>query len=68
MELKLSLVFTTIQPEPLVTLTFEGVGNNVLTPWQVTPNVRLTYNLPKVSQPELIELALGHELEGGDLD
>ena len=32
-EIKLSLLFTTIQPEPVIVLEFEGVGNNVLTPW-----------------------------------
>jgi len=64
----LSLYFTTLEPDPIVLLEFSGVGSSVLTPWQLTPGARLTYTLPKVSQPELIELALGHDQEAGALD
>ena len=64
----LSSHFTTVEAAPIVELAFEGVGSSVLTPWQLTPAARLTYSLPSVSQPELIELALGHDLASGALD
>jgi hypothetical protein len=64
----LSLYFSSIAPDPVVVLEFSGVGGSELTPWLLTPGVRLSYTLPDVPQSELIELALGHDEEGSPLD
>ena len=57
-----------LEPEEDIVVEFVGIGSSVLTPWTVKPNVRMSYNLPAVSHPEEIQIALAHAQDSGELE
>ena len=46
---------------------FEGIGSNILTPWIIKPDVRFSYTLPKIANPEEIEVSLTHSADSSEL-
>ena len=53
-----SLPFTTLAQEPEVSLTFVGIGSNMLSPWVVQPALRYYYKLPTLTDPDRVALSV----------